>query len=94
MEESASKDPRSYSLYFDLNIWSRAPKVTGTSEKRAPQGSFRSRRRSKNGKTAEKTAESNFAWIGNTITAVASIRIRQKKSLGETCPLRRGKLPW
>ena len=32
----ASQDPRSYSLYFDLNIWFRVRKVTGTFEKRAP----------------------------------------------------------
>ena len=31
-----SQDPRSYSLYFDLNISFRAQKVTGTLEKRAP----------------------------------------------------------
>ena len=37
MEEFASQDPRSYSLYFDWNIWFRARKVTGTFEKR-PQG--------------------------------------------------------
>ena len=36
MELFASQDPRSYSLYFDLNIWFRARKVTGTFEKRAP----------------------------------------------------------
>ena len=36
MEYFASQDPRSYSLYFDLNIWFRARKVTGTFEKRAP----------------------------------------------------------
>ena len=36
MELFASQDPRSYSLYFDLNIWFRACKVTGTFEKRAP----------------------------------------------------------
>ena len=30
-------DPRSYSLYFDLNIWFRARKVTGTFKKRAPE---------------------------------------------------------
>ena len=35
MEWFASQDPRSYSLYFDLNIWFRARKVTGTFEKRA-----------------------------------------------------------
>ena len=36
MELFASQEPRSYSLYFDLNIWFRARKVTGTFEKRAP----------------------------------------------------------
>ena len=36
MELFASQDPRSYSFYFDLNIWFRACKVTGTFEKRAP----------------------------------------------------------
>ena len=36
MELFASQDPRSYSLYFDLNIWFRARKVTETFEKRAP----------------------------------------------------------
>ena len=36
MEYFASQDPRSYSLYFDLNIWFRARKVTGTFEKGAP----------------------------------------------------------
>ena len=36
MELFASQDPRCYSLYFDLNIWFRARKVTGTFEKRAP----------------------------------------------------------
>ena len=36
MEWFAGQDPRSYSLYFDLNIWFRARKVTGTFEKRAP----------------------------------------------------------
>ena len=36
MELFASQDPRSYSLYFDLNISFRARKVTGTFEKRAP----------------------------------------------------------
>ena len=36
MELFASQDPRSYSLYFDLNIWLRARKVTGTFEKRVP----------------------------------------------------------
>ena len=36
MEYFVSQDPRSYSLYFDLNIWFRARKVTGTFEKRAP----------------------------------------------------------
>ena len=30
-----SQERRSYSLYFDLNIWFRARKVTGTFEKRA-----------------------------------------------------------
>ena len=37
MEQFVSQDPRSYSLYFDLNIWFRARKVTGTFEKRAPE---------------------------------------------------------
>ena len=32
----SSLDPRSYSLYFDLNIWFQARKVTGTFEKWAP----------------------------------------------------------
>ena len=36
MELFASQDPRSYSLFFDLNIWFRAREVTGTFEKRAP----------------------------------------------------------
>ena len=36
MKQFASQDPRSYSLYFELNIWFRARKVTGTFEKRAP----------------------------------------------------------
>ena len=36
MELFASQDPRCYSLYFDLNIWFRARKVTGTFEKRPP----------------------------------------------------------
>ena len=36
MELFASQDPRSYSLYFDLNIWLRARKVTRTFEKRTP----------------------------------------------------------
>ena len=36
MEQFASQDRRSYSLYFDLNIWFRARKVTGTFEQRAP----------------------------------------------------------
>ena len=36
MEQFVSQDPRSYSLYFDLKIWFRARKVTGTFEKRAP----------------------------------------------------------
>ena len=31
MEQLTSQDPRSYSLYFDLKIWFRAPNVTGTS---------------------------------------------------------------
>ena len=31
MELFASQDPRSYSLYSDLNIWIRARKVTGLS---------------------------------------------------------------
>ena len=38
-EVVASQDPRSYSLYFDLKIWFRAQKVTGTFEKRAPRQS-------------------------------------------------------
>ena len=33
----ASLDPRSYSLYFDLNTWFRARKVTGNFKKRAPE---------------------------------------------------------
>ena len=37
MEYFASQDPRSYSLYFDLNTWFRARKVTGNFEKRAPE---------------------------------------------------------
>ena len=36
MELFSSQDPRSYSLYFDFNIWFRARKVTGTFEKQAP----------------------------------------------------------
>ena len=36
MELFASQDPRSYSFYFDLNIWFRARKVTGTLKQRAP----------------------------------------------------------
>ena len=36
MKNFASQDPRSYSLYFDLNICFRARKVIGTLEKRAP----------------------------------------------------------
>ena len=36
MEKFASQDSRSYSLCFDLNIWFRARKVTGTFEKRVP----------------------------------------------------------
>ena len=36
MEQFASQDSRSYSLYFDLNISFRARKVTGTFEKQAP----------------------------------------------------------
>ena len=36
MELFASQDPRSYSLYFDLNIWFWARKVTGIFEKGAP----------------------------------------------------------
>ena len=36
MEQFVSQDPRSYSLYFDLKIWFRARKVTGTFEKQAP----------------------------------------------------------
>ena len=37
MEYFASQDRRSYSLYFDLNTWFRARKVTGNFEKRAPE---------------------------------------------------------
>ena len=37
MEQFVSQDPRSYSLYFDLKIWFRARKVTGTFEKRTPR---------------------------------------------------------
>ena len=40
MELFASQYPRSYSLYFDLNIWFRTRKVTGTFEKRAPLARF------------------------------------------------------
>ena len=41
MKLFASQDPLSYSLYFDLNIWFRTRKVTGTFEKRAQgQGTF------------------------------------------------------
>ena len=36
MEKFASQDSHSYSLNFDLNIWFRARKVTGTFEKRVP----------------------------------------------------------
>ena len=36
MEYFAGQDPRSYSLYFDLNTWFRARKVTETFEKRVP----------------------------------------------------------
>ena len=36
MKNFASQDPRSYSLYFDLNICFRVRKVIGTLEKRAP----------------------------------------------------------
>ena len=37
MEYFASEDPHySYSFYFDLNIWFKAHKVTGTFDKRAP----------------------------------------------------------
>ena len=36
MELFASKNPRYYSLYFDLKIWFRARNVTGAFEKRAP----------------------------------------------------------
>ena len=36
MEYLASQDPRSYSFYFDLNIWFRAQKVIGISDKLAP----------------------------------------------------------
>ena len=36
MEYFASQDPRSYSLYFDLNICFGARKVSGAFEKRAP----------------------------------------------------------
>ena len=38
MDLFASQYPRSYSLYFDLNICFRTRKVTGTFEKRAPTG--------------------------------------------------------
>ena len=37
MEHFASQDPRSYSLYFDLNTWFRARKVTGNFKKGAPE---------------------------------------------------------
>ena len=37
MEYFASQDRCCYSLYFDLNIWFRARKVTGTFEKRTPE---------------------------------------------------------
>ena len=36
MDYFTSQDQRSYSFYFDLNIWFRARKVIGTLEKRAP----------------------------------------------------------
>ena len=44
MEQFAGQDPRSYSFYFDLNIWFRAHKVTGTFEKRAPGPSLANRK--------------------------------------------------
>ena len=37
MKNFASRDPRSYSLYFDLNICFRARKVIGTLERNGPQ---------------------------------------------------------
>ena len=37
MELFSSQDPRSNSLYFDLNILFLTRKVTGTFEKRAPE---------------------------------------------------------
>ena len=40
MELFASQDPRPYSLYFDLNIWFRARKVTGTFNKTGPRFSL------------------------------------------------------
>ena len=40
MESFASQGQRSYSLYFYLNIWFQARKVTGTFEKRAPDVYF------------------------------------------------------
>ena len=43
MEYFASQDPRSYSFYFDLNIWFRARKVNGTFEKQAPGHYFKCR---------------------------------------------------
>ena len=36
MEQFASYDPGSYSLYFDLKSWFQARNVTRTIEKRAP----------------------------------------------------------
>ena len=44
MELFASQDPRSYSLFFDLNIWFRARKGTGTFEKRAPGNKHKTKR--------------------------------------------------
>ena len=44
MELFASQDPRSYSLFFDLNIWFRARKDTGTFEKRAPGNKHKTER--------------------------------------------------
>ena len=36
MQSFASQDRHFFSWYFDLNIWFRARKVTGTFEKPAP----------------------------------------------------------
>ena len=38
MEQFVSRDPLSYSLYFDLKIWFRVRNLSGTFEKRAPAG--------------------------------------------------------